>query len=69
MSEVCKHERLILSMDKDLYNDGHGIKNKVSILWDTYNKNIGKRDVLLAANSVILLINGALLVLTRMGVL
>jgi archaellum component FlaG (FlaF/FlaG flagellin family) len=70
MDEVCRqHGEDIFALKKDLYNDGQGIKYKMSVLWDTYNKNIGKRDVLLTANSIILLINGALLVLTHMGLL
>jgi hypothetical protein len=69
MSEICKHEELVLGMKKDLYNDGMGIRYKVSELWDFHNKQIGKRDVLLAANSIILLINGTLLIFTHLGVL
>lgn len=69
MSEICKHEELVLGIKKDLYNDGQGIKYKVLTLWDFHNKQIGKRDVLLTANSIILLINGALLIFTHLGVI
>ena len=54
MSEHCIHETDIFEIQKDLYNDGKGIKYKTNVLWEQYYKNMGKRDILLVVNSIIL---------------
>ena len=54
MSEHCIHETDIFEIQKDLYNDGKGIKYKTNVLWEQYYKNMGKRDILLVVNSLIL---------------
>jgi hypothetical protein len=65
--DVCKYEADVIGMKKDLYNDGHGIKHKVNTLWEQYHKNMGKRDLLLIINSVILAINGIILIAKTAG--
>lgn len=69
MSEHCIHETDIFEMRKDLYNDGKGLKYKVNILWEQYYKNMGKRDILLVVNSIILTGCSVLMVIVGLKIL
>ena len=69
MSEHCKYEELVLGFKKDLYNDGQGIKYKVNVLWENYYKDMGKRDVLLTVNTIVVLLVGGLTILDKLGVI
>lgn len=69
MSEHCIHETDIFEMQKDLYNDGKGIKYKVNVLWEQYYKNMGKRDILLVVNSLILTGCSVLMVIVGLKIL
>jgi hypothetical protein len=69
MSEHCTHEKDILSMMKDLYNDGKGIKYKTTVLWEQYYKEMGKRDILLIVNSVVLTVCSVAMVFIGLKIL
>lgn len=69
MSEHCIHETDIFELRKDIYNDGHGIKEKVNVLWEQYHKNMGKRDILLVVNSLILTACSVLMVIIGLKIL
>jgi hypothetical protein len=69
MSEHCIHETDIFAMQKDLYNDGKGIKYKVNTLWEQYYLNKGKRDMLLIVNSLILTVCSVLMVVITYKIL
>lgn len=69
MPEHCIHETDIFEMRKDLYNDGHGIKAKVTTLWEQYYMTKGRRDMLLIANSLILTVCSVLMVVITYKIL
>lgn len=76
MSQPCIHEddwkvftKEIHDLMKDVYNDGKGIKYKVNVLWENYYKDMGKRDILLTVNTVVVLIVGGLTILDKLGVI
>lgn len=69
MSEHCIHETDIFEMQKDLYNDGKGIKYKVNVLWEQYIKSMGKRDILIILNSVVLTVCSVAMVFIGLKIL
>ena len=69
MSEHCIHETDIFEIQKDLYNDGKGIKYKTNVLWEQHYQNKGKRDMLLIVNSLILTICSVLMVVITYKIL
>lgn len=76
MSQPCIHEEDwvkvregLFELKKDIFNDGKGIKYKVNILWENYYKDMGKRDILLTVNTIVVLIVGGLTILDKLGVI
>lgn len=76
MSQPCLHEddwkeftHQIHDLIKDMYNDGKGVKYKVGVLWENYYKDMGKRDILLTINTIVVLVVGGLTILDKLGVI